>query len=153
MIDFALNGKSVSVNTAEDKPLLWVLREDLSLTGTKFGCGITQCGACTVHIEEQPIRSCVLPIAATQNMRVTTIEGSMQTEKGKALENAWIREQVPQCGYCQSGQLMSAASILENTKGSLTREAVLDSVAGNLCRCSTYNYVATAIVNTQKTIA
>lgn len=150
MVNFTLNGKAVSVDAADDKPLLWVLREDLELTGTKYGCGIAQCGACTVHLDGQPTRSCILPLAALEGKQVTTIEGLMQSDMGQALEAAWVEEQVAQCGYCQSGQLMSAAGLLESAKGPLAREEVLDAMAGNLCRCGTYNQVAAAVMGAQK---
>lgn len=153
MVNFTLNGKAVSVDAADDKPLLWVLREDLALTGTKYGCGVAQCGACTVHLDGQPTRSCILPVAALEGKQVTTIEGLMQTGTGRALEAAWIEQQVAQCGYCQSGQLMSAAGLLDAAKGPLTREAVLDGMAGNLCRCGTYNQIATAVMGAQKATA
>lgn len=153
MVDFNLNGKAVSVDVADDTPLLWVLRENLELTGTKFGCGIAQCGACTVHLEGQPTRSCVLPVAAVKGKNITTIEGLMETAAGKALETAWVKEQVAQCGYCQSGQIMTAAGVLKNAKGPLAREEVLEQMSGNLCRCGTYNYIAAAVVNAQKAIA
>jgi len=153
MVNFTLNGKPVSVDVADDTPLLWVLRENLELTGTKFGCGVAQCGACTVHLDGQPTRSCVLPVVAVGGKDITTIEGLLETEQGKALEAAWVQEQVAQCGYCQSGQLMSAAGVLKNAKGPLTREEVLGEMSGNLCRCGTYNYIAAAVVNAQKAIA
>lgn len=153
MVNFTLNGKAVSVDAADDKPLLWVLREDLELTGTKFGCGVAQCGACTVHLDGQPTRSCILPVSVLEGKHVTTIEGLMQTGTGKALETAWVQEQVAQCGYCQSGQLMSAAGLLESAKGPLTREEVLEGMSGNLCRCGTYNQIAAAVVGAQKATA
>lgn len=153
MVNFTLNGEAVSVDVADDTPLLWVLRENLELTGTKFGCGIAQCGACTVHLEGQPTRSCVLPVAAVKDKNITTIEGLMKTAPGKALETAWVKEQVAQCGYCQSGQIMTAAGVLKNAKGPLTREEVLNQMSGNLCRCGTYNHIAAAVVNAQKAIA
>lgn len=150
MVKFTLNGKAVSVDAADDTPLLWVLREELALTGTKYGCGVAQCGACTVHLDGQPTRSCILPVSALEGKTVTTIEGLMQTDTGRALETAWVKEQVAQCGYCQSGQLMSAASLLESAKGPLTREEVLEGMAGNLCRCGTYNQIAAAVMDAQQ---
>ncbi|MDX3905343.1 MAG: (2Fe-2S)-binding protein [Pigmentiphaga sp.] len=150
MIEFTLNGKQVSADVAGDKPLLWVLRENFQLTGTKFGCGMAQCGACTVHLNGQPTRSCVLPAEAVKGAAVTTVEGLMETDAGKALRKAWIAHQVPQCGYCQSGQLMTAAGILKEADGPLSREQVLDGMAGNLCRCGTYNQIAEAVVSVQK---
>lgn len=153
MIQFTLNGKPVSTTAAADKPLLWVLREDLQLTGTKFACGIAQCGACTVHLNGSPTRSCVLPVAAAAGAQVTTIEGLVATREGKALQDAWIAEQAPQCGYCQSGQMMAAAGVLKDARGPLTREQALERMAGNVCRCGTYNQIAAAVVRAQKTLA
>ena len=153
MIQFTLNGKPVSTTAAADKPLLWVLREDLQLTGTKFTCGVAQCGACTVHLNGSPTRSCVLSVAAAAGAQVTTIEGLVQTREGKALQDAWIAEQAPQCGYCQSGQMMAAAGVLKDARGPLTREQALERMSGNLCRCGTYNQIAAAVVRAQKTLA
>jgi isoquinoline 1-oxidoreductase subunit alpha len=134
MINFSLNGKAVTTNASADKPLLWVLREDMNVTGTKFGCGIAQCGACTVHVNGQPTRSCVLPVAAVAGAQVTTIEGLVQTKEGKALQDAWIAESAPQCGYCQSGQMMAAAGVLKDARGALTREQALERMSGTLCK-------------------
>src|SRR5690606_22110953 len=127
--------------------------EDLALLGTKFGCGMAQCGACTVHLDGQPTRSCVLPIAALEGKSITTIEGLMETDLGQALETSWVKEQVAQCGYCQSGQLMSAAGVIESAKGPLTREEVLTQMSGNICRCGTYNFIADAVVDAQASLA
>ncbi|MBC7204474.1 MAG: (2Fe-2S)-binding protein, partial [Pusillimonas sp.] len=124
MVNFSLNGKAVSADVADDTPLLWVLREQFELTGTKFGCGMAQCGACTVHINGEPMRSCVMPVSAVKDKDVITIEGFMETDQGKALEKAWVDAQVAQCGYCQSGQIMSAAGVIKKAKGPLTREEV-----------------------------
>ncbi len=153
MVNFTLNGKPVSVDAAADKPLLWTLRENFNLTGTKFGCGVAQCGACTVHLDGAPTRSCVLPVSAVEGKSITTIEGLVQTKEGKALQAAWIAEQAPQCGYCQSGQMMAAAGVLKESKAPLSREQVLDRMAGNICRCGTYNEIAAAVVRAQKTLA
>ncbi|MBC2769870.1 (2Fe-2S)-binding protein [Pusillimonas minor] len=153
MVNFNLNGAPVSADVADDTPLLWVLREQFELTGTKFGCGMAQCGACTVHIDGEPTRSCVMPVAAVKGKNITTIEGFMQTDAGKALEKAWVDEQVAQCGYCQSGQIMSAAGVLKKAKGPLSREEVLTEMSGNLCRCGTYNQVAAAVINAQKALS
>jgi isoquinoline 1-oxidoreductase subunit alpha len=153
MISFTLNGKSVTTQAPSDKPLLWVLREDLNLTGTKFGCGIAQCGACTVHVNGVPTRSCVYPIAAAAGATIATIESVSTTKEGKALQDAWIAEQAPQCGYCQSGQIMTAVGVLKEARGPLTREQVLDKMTGNVCRCATYNQIASAVVLAQKTLA
>jgi isoquinoline 1-oxidoreductase subunit alpha len=152
MIQFTVNGKPVTTSSPGDKPLLWVLREDLALTGTKFGCGIAQCGACTVHIDGAPARSCSTPVSLAAGKKVTTIEGMAQTREGQALRDAWIAEQAPQCGYCQSGQMMAAAAVLRQVKTPLTREQALEQMAGNVCRCGTYNQIAAAVVRAQKTL-
>lgn len=153
MVNFILNGKPVSVDVADDKPLLWTIREDLNLTGTKYGCGVAQCGACTVHVNGEPTRSCVLPVAAVGGASVTTIEGVAATPEGKALSAAWVAHQAPQCGYCQSGQIMTAASLVKNATAPLTRQDVLEGMAGNICRCGTYNQIAAAIVSVHKATA
>lgn len=138
-----INGKSHSVDVAPDTPLLWVLRDTLGLTGTKFGCGMAQCGACTVHLDGKAIRSCVTPISAAQGKAVTTIEG-LSPDRSHPLQRAWIAEDVPQCGYCQSGQIMSAAALLkENPRPT---DADIDAaMAGNICRCGTYQRIRAAI--------
>jgi isoquinoline 1-oxidoreductase alpha subunit len=153
MINFTLNGKAVSTNASADKPLLWVLREEMNMPGTKFGCGVAQCGACTVHLNGSPTRSCVLPIAAAAGAQVTTIEGLVQTREGKALQDAWIAESAPQCGYCQSGQMMAAAGVLKDARSPLTRDQALERMAGNVCRCGTYNQIAAAVVRAQKALS
>jgi isoquinoline 1-oxidoreductase alpha subunit len=142
-LDLEVNGKHVSVDVDATTPLLWVLRENLSLTGTKFGCGAAQCGACTVHVEGRAVRSCVMPVSAAAGKRVTTIEG-LAGEAKQALVDAWIGEDVPQCGYCQTGQIMSAAVLLaENAEPS---DADIDAcMAGNVCRCATYVRIRRAI--------
>ena len=143
MVDFMLNGEMVSAASDADTPLLWVLREELKLRGTKFGCGIAQCGACTVHIEGSPIRSCVTPISTVSGKSVTTIEG-LATPAGEALKTAWIEAQVPQCGYCQSGQIMQAAGLLESNPNPSDNE-IVDAMNGNLCRCMAYPRIKRAI--------
>ena len=153
MTKFTLNGKAVSAQAAPDTPLLWVIREEMGITGTKFGCGIAQCGACTVHVNGSPTRSCVLPLSAAAGSQVTTIEGLVQTREGKALQDAWIAESAPQCGYCQSGQMMAAAAVIKDARAPLNREQVLERMAGNVCRCGTYNQIAAAVVRAQKTLA
>jgi isoquinoline 1-oxidoreductase subunit alpha len=153
MIAFTLNGKAVSTAAAGDKPLLWVLREDMALTGTKYGCGVAQCGACTVHINGQAQRACVTPVGTVANATVTTIEGLVQSREGKALQDAWVAESAPQCGYCQSGQMMAAATVIKDAKAALSREQVLERMSGNVCRCATYNQIAAAVVRAQKTLA
>ena len=143
MIEFELNGKSVTSASEADTPLLWVVRDELKLKGTKFGCGIAMCGACTVHIDGVATRSCITPVAAAAGRVVTTIEG-LATATGKALQQAWIDEQVPQCGYCQSGQIMQAASFLaSNAKP--TDEQISAAMNGNLCRCMAYTRIRKAI--------
>ncbi|MBM3538302.1 MAG: (2Fe-2S)-binding protein [Alphaproteobacteria bacterium] len=143
MTAFTLNGKAVDVSADADTPLLWVIREHLKLTGTKFGCGAAQCGACTVHINGEPARSCSVPLADAAEKQVTTIEG-LSPNGRHPLQKAWIAEQVPQCGYCQSGQIMQAAALLKkNPKPS--REQIVEHMDGNLCRCGTYGRIIAAI--------
>ena len=153
MTKFTLNGKAVNAQAAPDTPLLWVIREEMGITGTKFGCGIAQYGACTVHVNGSPTRSCVLPLTAAAGSQVTTIEGLVQTREGKALQDAWIAESAPQCGYCQSGQMMAAAAVIKEARAPLNREQVLERMAGNVCRCGTYNQIAAAVVRAQKALA
>lgn len=153
MVNFVLNGKQVSADVADDKPLLWVIRENFNLTGTKFGCGVAQCGACTVHINGAPTRSCVTPASAAAGANITTIEGVAQTAEGKAMSAAWVAQQAPQCGYCQSGQIMTACSLIKNAKAPLSREDVLEGMAGNICRCGTYNQIAAAVISVHKATA
>jgi isoquinoline 1-oxidoreductase subunit alpha len=142
-ITFSLNGKSRTVQDAPDTPLLWVLRDTLGLTGTKFGCGIAQCGACTVHLDGVATRSCVTPIAAVAGKRVTTIEG-LSSNRRHPIQQAWIAEDVPQCGYCQSGQIMAAAALLAKNKQ--PTDADIDAaLSGNICRCGTYQRIRAAI--------
>jgi isoquinoline 1-oxidoreductase alpha subunit len=138
--NFVLNGRPVQVDVAEDTPLLWVLRDDLGLTGTKFGCGIGMCGACTVHLDGHAIRSCVTPVAAAASRQITTIEGL----KHAALQQAWIENQAPQCGYCQSGQLMQAASLLRLNPNPSDAD-IASGMNGNLCRCMAYVRIRKAI--------
>ena len=136
-IQFTLNGKRQSVDVEPQMPLLWVLRDTLGLTGTKYGCGVAQCGACTVHIDGQPTRSCVTPASAVVGKQITTIEGLAKNGTLHAVQKAWIDVGVPQCGYCQSGQLMSAAALLERRKNP-TNQEIDSAMSGNLCRCGTY---------------
>src|SRR5713226_8021079 len=143
MIGFSVNGKRVSLDVDPSTPLLWVIRENLSLTGTKYGCGMAQCGACTVHIDGEAVRSCVTPVSRAAGKIVTTIEG-LSTDLSHPLQQAWIAEDVPQCGYCQSGQIMSAAILLrENPKP--TDADIDDAMSGNICRCGTYPRIRRAI--------
>ena len=150
MTKFVVNGKEVNSEQPADTPLLWVIREELGLTGTKFGCGIAQCGACTVHLNGQPRRSCVTPISSVQDGEVVTIE-ALSTPAGEAVKKAWQAVDVPQCGYCQSGQIMSAAALLnEIAKPS---DADIDrAMAGNLCRCATYVRIRAAIHEAAKNL-
>lgn len=143
MTSFFLNGKSVNVDDDASTPLLWVIRDSLGLTGTKFGCGMALCGACTVHLEGQAIRSCVAPLSRVAGKHVTTIEG-LSHDLSHPLQRAWIEIDVPQCGYCQSGQIMSAAVLLhENPKP--TDEDIDEAMSGNICRCGTYPRIRRAI--------
>jgi len=143
MIALRINGKDVNVDAAPDTPLLWVLRDSLAMTGTKFGCGIAQCGACTVHIDGTPSRSCQLPVSALAGKDITTIEG-ISADGSHPVQQAWIAEQVPQCGYCQSGQIMSAVALLAKTKN--PTDADIDAaMSGNVCRCGTYQRIRRAI--------
>ncbi len=143
MVDFTLNGKQVSLDVDSDTPLLWVLRDQLQLTGTKYGCGAGICGACTVHIDGKAVRSCLIKASTVNNTRVTTIEGLSQ-DSSHPLQKAWIAEQVPQCGYCQSGQIMMAAELLA-TNPKPSREVIINHMDGNICRCGTYNRILAAI--------
>jgi isoquinoline 1-oxidoreductase alpha subunit len=143
MTTFKLNDRSVSVNIAEDTPLLWVIRDEIGLKGTKFGCGIGMCGACTVHIDGRAVRSCITPLAAVANAAVTTIEG-LDPNGQHPLQKAWIETQVPQCGYCQSGQIMQAATLLKDFPDPSDKD--IDAVmSGNLCRCMAYIRIRKAI--------
>ncbi len=151
MTSITVNGKKHEVDASTDTPLLWVLRDHLGLTGTKFGCGVAQCGACTVHVNGQAVRSCVLPLAAAEGAEVTTIEG-LATPVGKAVQQAWEDEQVVQCGYCQSGQIISATSLLNNNPNP-TDEDIDNQMAGNICRCATYVRIRKAIKRAAKTMA
>jgi isoquinoline 1-oxidoreductase alpha subunit len=144
MTTFNVNGRAVSVSAEPDKPLLWVLREDLGLTGTKFGCGMALCGACTVHLDGSPVRSCVTPLAAAGGKRITTIEGLERGGRLHPVQEAFIEQDVPQCGYCQCGQVMSAAALLAKQKN--PTDADIDAaMSGNICRCGTYQRIRAAI--------
>ena len=140
---FLLNEKTTTLDAEPDMPLLWAIRESARLTGTKFGCGIAMCGACTVHLDGQPVRSCVTTLASVAGRKITTIEG-LQSPAGKALQAAWIELQVPQCGYCQSGQIMSAAALLEHNPAPSDAE-INSAMSGNICRCATYPRIRAAI--------
>jgi len=143
MITLNLNGRNTSVDVDADTPLLWVLRDILGLTGTKYGCGMALCGACTVHLEGQAVRSCVMPVSAVAGKPVTTIEG-LSADNSHPVQRAWIELDVPQCGYCQSGQIMSAAALLAQT-AQPTDTDIDAAMAGNICRCGTYQRIRAAI--------
>ena len=143
MISLDVNGKTQQVDVGPDVPLLWVLREQLGLTGTKYGCGVAVCGACTVHVDSQPVRSCVTAAAAVAGTKVVTIEG-LSTKTDHPVQRAWIELDVPQCGYCQSGQIMSAAALLAKVP-SPTDADIDDAMTGNICRCGTYQRIRAAI--------
>jgi isoquinoline 1-oxidoreductase alpha subunit len=142
-IELNVNGKVQSVDVPNDKPLLWVLREDIGITGTKFGCGIAQCGACTVHLDGQPMRSCIVPVSAAAGRKITTVEG-VSSPAAMAVRKAWRELDVVQCGYCQSGQMMSATALLE-TNPAPTDDDIDTAMRGNLCRCATYHRIRAAI--------
>jgi aerobic-type carbon monoxide dehydrogenase small subunit (CoxS/CutS family) len=143
MIALTVNNRLVNVDAASDTPLLWVLRDHLGMTGTKFGCGMALCGACTVHLDGTATRSCVLPLSAVEGRSVTTIEG-LSADRGHPVQKAWLEIDVPQCGYCQSGQIMSAAALLE-TKPNPTDADIDAAMSGNICRCGTYRRIRQAI--------
>ena len=144
MINLDINGKTVSVDLPADTPLLWTLRDELGLTGTKFGCGMALCGACTVHLDGAPMRSCVTPISAAVGKKITTIEAIGAMPVGRRVEAAWRSLGVPQCGYCQSGQIMQAAGLLAKTPRP-TNQDIDQAMAGNICRCGTYPRIRAAI--------
>ena len=144
MIRFSVNGERLETNLSADTPLLWFLRDNLQMTGTKYGCGMALCGACTVHVNGEPARSCSTPLSAVAGKRITTIESIGSSAIGKKVQAAWISEDVVQCGYCQSGQIMSATALLTRTKN--PTDAQIDAaMSGNICRCGTYNRVRAAI--------
>lgn len=144
MASLTINGKSQDVDAPDDMPLLWVIRDRLGMTGTKFGCGMAMCGACTVHLDGAPIRSCVTPISAAAGKQITTIEAVGEDDVGRAVQQAWTEIGVPQCGYCQSGQIMSATALLAQNKQ--PSDADIDNaMAGNVCRCATYVRIRAAI--------
>jgi isoquinoline 1-oxidoreductase alpha subunit len=150
MVNLLVNGQRHSVEASLDTPLLWVLRDLLGLTGTKFGCGIAQCGACTVHVDGDPVRSCLLPIGSIKDRAITTIEAIGDTPQGAKVQKAWLGLEVVQCGYCQSGQIMAAAALLKNTPH--PDDADIDAaMAGNICRCGTYVRIRAAIKQAAET--
>ena len=148
---FTLNGKAITHEGDGEMPLLWAIRDDFGLTGTRFGCGMAQCGACTVHVDGEATRSCVLPVASVEGKSVTTIEG-LNSKAGHALQKAWIEHAVPQCGYCQSGQIMSAAALL-TAKTAPSDKDIDEAMAGNICRCATYVRIRQAIHDAAGTVA
>jgi isoquinoline 1-oxidoreductase alpha subunit len=151
-VSFTLNGKSASVDVDPGTPILWTLRDTLGMTGTKFGCGMALCGACTVHLNGAAIRSCVTPVASAEGQRITTIESLVTDKVGRAVEDAWVKHDVAQCGYCQSGQIMSATALLASNKK--PSDADIDAaMAGNICRCGTYTRIRAAIHDAARALA
>ena len=144
MASFKVNGRSVTADVDDTTPLLWVLRDSLNLTGTKFGCGVALCGACTVHLDGQPVRSCVTPVADIDGASVVTIEQIGGDRIGRAVQEAWVEKDVPQCGYCQSGQVMSAVALLRDNAAPGDSD-IDDAMEGNVCRCGTYGRIRAAI--------
>jgi len=144
MTNFKLNGDVVNVDVDKSTPLLWVLRDSLNMTGTKFGCGVSHCGACTIHLDGRPIRSCVTPVSMAEGKQIVTIEKVGEEQIGRAIQAAWVEHDVPQCGYCQSGQIMSAVALLSEKPS--PSDAEIDSfMSGNICRCGTYQRIRSAI--------
>jgi len=144
MLTLNINGRDLQVDADPATPVLWALRDNLNLTGTKFGCGAALCGACTVHLDGAPIRACITPIAAVAGQAITTIEAMEADPIGKAVQDAWVRHDVPQCGYCQSGQVMSAVALLRTNRRPLDAD-IDNAMSGNLCRCGTYQRIRAAI--------
>ncbi|HWN50252.1 MAG TPA: (2Fe-2S)-binding protein [Xanthobacteraceae bacterium] len=144
MATLRINGKDHQLDVPDDMPLLWVLRDVIGLTGTKFGCGVALCGACTVHVDGRPVRACILPVANLEGRAITTIEGIGETASGKKIQQAWLDVEVVQCGYCQSGQIMSAAALLARNPNPTDADIDL-SMSGNICRCGTYPRIRAAI--------
>ena len=151
MITLNVNGKDLQLDLDPSTPLLWALRDDLEMTGTKFGCGVAACGACTIHLGGVPVRSCVTPVAAAQGQKITTIEGLSTGKIGKALQEAWVKNDVPQCGYCQSGQIMAAAGLLSTQKNPSDQQ-IEDAMTGVICRCGTYGRIRAAIKDAAKSL-
>jgi isoquinoline 1-oxidoreductase alpha subunit len=151
MYSLKVNGRSVEVDAEADTPLLWVLREELKLTGTKFGCGVAACGACTVHIAGAPVRSCSYPVSAVGAQDITTIEAIGADPVGKAVQAAWVKHDVPQCGYCQSGQIMTAVGFLKQNRKPGEGD-VATAMSGNLCRCGTYQRIQAAVLDAAKSL-
>jgi isoquinoline 1-oxidoreductase alpha subunit len=152
MVELNINGRAMTIDADPSTPLLWALRDNLGLTGTKFGCGIAACGACTVHVDGQPKRACVTPISSVVGARITTIE-AMETDRvGRAVQDAWVRNDVVQCGYCQSGQVMAATALLREKKNPSDRD-IDDAMTGIVCRCGTYARIRAAIEDAAKSLA
>lgn len=152
MITLHVNGRDEVIDADPSTPILWALREQLNLTGTKFGCGAALCGACTVHLDGHPIRSCITPVSSAVGKHITTIEAMESDRIGKAVQSAWIRHDVPQCGYCQSGQVMSATALLRANKA--PTDAEIDAaMSGNICRCGSYQRIRTAIKDAASSLA
>jgi isoquinoline 1-oxidoreductase subunit alpha len=152
MTPLNINGKTVTVDADPSTPILWALRDTLGMTGTKFGCGVAACGACTVHLNGQPTRACVTPISAAVGQKITTIEAMATDRVGKAVQTAWIAHDVAQCGYCQSGQIMSATGLLKGNKKPSDAD-IGAAMAGNICRCGTYQRIRAAIHDAAKSLA
>lgn len=152
MIQLNINGKTTQLDIADDTPILWALRDAAGMTGTKFGCGMALCGACTVHLDGEPIRSCVTPVSVALGKKITTIEAMESDKVGKAVQTAWIDLGVPQCGYCQSGQIMSATALLRKTQNPNDKQ-IDEAMSGNICRCGTYTRIRAAIKQAAQAIA
>ncbi|MGH8855334.1 MAG: (2Fe-2S)-binding protein [Telluria sp.] len=152
MVTLNINGRDLQVDADPATPILWALRDQLDMTGTKFGCGAALCGACTVHLDGKPIRSCVTPIASAQGLTITTIEAMEHDKVGKAVQDAWVKHDVPQCGYCQSGQVMSAVALLRTNQRPLDAD-IDNAMSGNICRCGTYQRIRAAIKDAASTLA
>ena len=151
MATLEINGEQRDLDVTPDTPLLWALRDHLSITGPKFGCGMGLCGACTVHLDGRPVRSCITPVSAVAGRKITTIEGVAATPEGQALQAAWIAENVPQCGYCQSGQIMSASALIAGNSNPSDAD-INAAMSGNVCRCGTYARIRTAIKRASRTL-
>ncbi len=152
MLTLNINGRDLQVDADPATPILWALRDNLDMTGTKFGCGAALCGACTVHLDGDPVRSCITPISSAQGRKITTIEAMADDAVGKAVQDAWVRHDVPQCGYCQSGQVMSAVALLRTNKRPLDAD-IDNAMSGNICRCGTYQRIRAAIKDAADTLA
>jgi len=152
MIELNINGRAMPVDADPSTPLLWALRDSLGLTGTKFGCGVAACGACTVHVDGQPRRACITPISTVVGARITTIEAIEADRVGRAVQDAWVRNDVVQCGYCQSGQVMAATALLRNKKNPSDRD-IDEAMSGIVCRCGTYVRIRAAIKDAAKSLA